>query len=327
MCDTKTFSCSACNYETTVKGSFNKHVLSKKHDKNTKSPVVLNTKFQCKNCQKHYKGQSGLWGHSKKCVPKVIIQVSSPEIKCNENNTNREIIEAMNIMNEEIKQSMDQQIKQSNEQINRRMDKLSSDLKENQQIVQTINNNSTTINNTFNMTVFLNEKCGEAINFEEFIKRIMFEFANSTLMMESYVEGTCNIIQRNLEQLPVNKRPMHCLIGEDPHQQLLHIRQDNKWNTSSELNWMQQIHADDDDDVVHKNPIYYGLKTIDDKKLEYLAYNLYANESYVKHFSRLRAEINCRPDLKEKVYHNILKMISLDTDKLDEIHKVSKIMM
>jgi hypothetical protein len=233
----------------------------------------------------------------------------------------------MNIMNEEIKQSMDQQIKQSNEQINRRMDKLSSDLKENQQIVQTINNNSTTINNTFNMTVFLNEKCGEAINFEEFIKRIMFEFANSTLMMESYVEGTCNIIQRNLEQLPVNKRPMHCLIGEDPHQQLLHIRQDNKWNTSSELNWMQQIHADDDDDVVHKNPIYYGLKTIDDKKLEYLAYNLYANESYVKHFSRLRAEINCRPDLKEKVYHNILKMISLDTDKLDEIHKVSKIMM
>jgi hypothetical protein len=96
----------------------------------------------------------------------------------------------------------------------------------------------------------------------------MFEFANSTLMMESYVEGTCNIIQRNLEQLPVNKRPMHCWVDEDPHQQLVHIRQDDKWNTNSELNWMQQIHADDDDDVVVKNPIYYALQKVDDKKLE-----------------------------------------------------------
>jgi hypothetical protein len=153
----------------------------------------------------------------------------------------------------------------------------------------------------------------------------MFEFANSTLMMESYVDGTCNIIQRNLEQLPVNKRPMHCLAGEDPHQQLMHIRQDDIWNTSSKLNWMQQIHADDDDAVVNKNPIYYALQKIYEKKLEHLAYNFYANDLYLKNYSRLRAEINCRPDLKEKVYRNILKMITLDTNKLDEIDKIKKI--
>jgi hypothetical protein len=318
MSDLKIYSCLACNYSTKSNSNFHKHFKSSKHINNVQFPDSNITNFHCIHCNKYYKAQSGLWSHKKVCkhnvqtVQIVVPCVQENTVQSNRELNNQEILGAMNIMSE---------------QINRRMDKLSSDLKENQQIVQTINNNSTTINNTFNMTVFLNEKCGEAINFEEFIKRIMFEFANSTLMMESYVEGTCNIIQRNLEQLPVNKRPMHCLVGEDPHQQLLHIRQDDKWNTSSELNWMQQIHADDDDDVVNKNPIYYGLQKIDDKKLEYLAYNLYANDLYIKHYSRLRAEINCRPDLKEKVYHNILKMISLDTDKLDEIHKVSKIMM
>ena len=120
-----------------------------------------------------------------------------------------------------------------------------ADLKQNQ-LATTINNNNKTIN-SFNINNFLNESCGNAINFEDFIKNILFEHADSKLMIDSYVEGTCNIIKRNLEELPINKRPLHYLVGEDPHQKLMHIRQDNEWNIGTELNWMQQIHADDDD--------------------------------------------------------------------------------
>ena len=111
------------------------------------------------------------------------------------------------------------------EQMNSRIDKLTNDLKHNLQQVTTStinntnNNNNTTINNTFNMNIFLNESCNNAINFEDFIKNILFEHADSKLMIDSYVEGTCNIIQRNLEELPINKRPLHYLAGEDPHQQ------------------------------------------------------------------------------------------------------------
>ena len=60
-----------------------------------------------------------------------------------------------------------------------------------------------------------------------------------------------------------------CMEGEDPNQQLMHIRQDDKWNIGTYVNWLEQIHADDDDDVENKNPIYYALKTIDDEKLKY----------------------------------------------------------
>ena len=37
------------------------------------------------------------------------------------------------------------------------------------------------------------------------------------------------------------------------------------------MNWLEQVHADDDDDVANKNPIYFALKTINDEKLKYQA--------------------------------------------------------
>ena len=95
-------------------------------------------------------------------------------------------------------------------------------------------------------------------------------------------------------------------------QHLVHIRQDDKWKIGTELNWMQQVHADDDDDVVEKNPIYYALKTIDEEKLKYLGYNFHQDEEYKVQQSRLIRE------LTSKVYNKIVDMIKLDTEKLDE---------
>ena len=79
---------------------------------------------------------------------------------------------------------------------------------------------------------------------------------------------------------------------------------------------MQQIHADDDDDVLGMNPIYYALKTIDDEKLKYLGYNFNQDKEYMLQHGRLHREIS-RPDFKEKFYQKLMKMITLNTDKLD----------
>ena len=89
---------------------------------------------------------------------------------------------------------------------------------------------------------------------------------------------------------------------------------------------MQQIHADDDDDVLEKNPIYYALKKIDDEKLKYLGYYFNQDKEYkLQHDRRrLHREIS-RPDFKEKVYQKLMKMITLNTDKLDGIEVKSKI--
>ena len=89
---------------------------------------------------------------------------------------------------------------------------------------------------------------------------------------------------------------------------------------------MQQIHADDDDLVDKKNPIYYALKEIDDEKLKYLGYYFNQDKGYKIQHARLHREIS-RPDFKEKVYQRLVKMMTLDTDKLDSIDRKSKIVM
>jgi hypothetical protein len=317
MSQSKKFNCSICKFSTSSNYNLEIHYGTKKHIANIQSQnTVISTKFECAICNKQYKGNSGLWAHKKICVVNNKEQVP---INVQNSNNNQNVLEQM------IKSNIEEMAK-----MNIRMDSLSNELKQNQQSIQTINNtnNNTTINNnnTFNMSIFLNEKCGNAINFEEFIKKIMFEKADSRLMIDSYVEGTCNIIQRNLEELPINKRPLHYMVGEDPHQHLMHIRQDDKWNMSTELNWMQQIHADDDDSVLNKNPIYYGLQEIDQEKLKYLGYFFNQDKTYMLQHGRLHREIT-RPDFKEKVYQSIMKMITLDVEKLDDVDKKSKIEM
>ncbi len=290
----KKFNCEVCKFSTNNSPCFDVHLLTKKHIRNSQ-PTLENAekRFTCNVCNKSYKFSSGLSTHSKICrvknkatEPQTIPVVAPPAI----------IIDNAVVLGELMK-------------ISKRLDKL-----------QTVSNN-TTVNqninttNNFNINVFLNETCKDAINLESFIKNLVFELADRKLMIGSYIDGTCSIIQKNLDTLPINKRPLHYLEGEDPNQQLMHIREDDEWKIGTELNWMKQVHADDDDDVVDKNQIYYALKTIDNDKLKYLGYNFYNDAEFKVQHSRLQREIN-RPDLKTEVYKKLMDMIKLDTTNL-----------
>lgn len=316
MTEMKRFACLVCKFSTSSKYSLDVHFDRKKHVRNTQpSHSVEEMKFQCRDCDKRYKEKSGLWRHSKTCksiipAPTNVDSATAP-VQCKEEHVNTvtndstihlELLEEMKKMNKII----------SNQAL------MLADLKENQQSPQIITNNSTINNNTFNMSVFLNEKCNNAICLNDFIKNLRYELSDRKLLIESYVEGTCDIIQKNLEELPLNKRPLHYLQGEDQYQQLMHIRNGDKWDVGTELNWMQQIHADDDDNVLEKNPIYYALKEIDDEKLKYMGYNFNQDKSYMLQHGRLHREIS-RPDFKEKVYQRIMKMITLDTENLETV--------
>jgi hypothetical protein len=299
------FKCEICGFSAKAKCRLEVHFLTKKHIRNTQSTLQNECKrFNCKTCNKNYKYASGLSSHSKICrqinqVPLVAVVeailvasqvpvVVPPAI----------VIDNAVVLCELMK-------------ISKRLDKLQT-VSNNTTVNQNISNNLT---NHFNINVFLNETCKDAINLESFIKNLVFELADKKLMIGSYIDGTCSIIQKNLDVIPINKRPLHYLEGEDPNQQLMHIREDNEWKIGTELNWMKQVHADDDDDVVDKNQIYYALKTIDDDKLKYLGYNFYNDAEFKVQHSRLHREIN-RPDLKSEVYKKLMNMIKLDTTNL-----------
>jgi len=93
---------------------------------------------------------------------------------------------------------------------------------------QTVINNTTNSNNKFNINVFLNEQCKDAINFADFVKNI--EVSQDDLHNTGqlgFVDGISKIILDNLKQLSINERPIHCT---DIKRETMYIKDEDKWN-------------------------------------------------------------------------------------------------
>ena len=288
--------CEKCLITTKSFKTFQKHLLTKKHQ----SDSSIELRYNCAHCIKTYKSREGLWKHSKICFEILSTATNIPLLQ------KEDLIQ-------EIKNSIIHDLKRETS-VESTLAELKNDNIELKKLIigltqnTNITNNDNSTNNTFNINVFLNEKCGNAINLDDFIKNLVFEFGNVTKMMEDYVEGSLSILKKNMEQIPLNKRPMHYLEGEDKNQQLIHIRQNDKWKTETEINWIRQINADDDD-VLEKQTLYFALKQLDDKKLEYLRYNFYNDEKYKDNHRRLNSEI-FNTDKKMKLFEEIMKMIT-----------------
>ena len=196
----KPFTCGPCNYGCSKNAYLQKHLISKKHIlkccPNLEDP---NDKFQCKRCFNKYKGLSGLWHHNKKCIPIVAeTTVIAPII---ENVIVGTIIESANVgelILVELKKINESnvELKKSNAELKKSIEALTDEVHSRQIVPSNVNNITTVTNNNININVFLNETCKNAVNLDSFIKNLMFEMADAKLMIGSYVEGTCSILQK-----------------------------------------------------------------------------------------------------------------------------------
>ena len=97
---------------------------------------------------------------------------------------------------------------------------------------QTINNNTINNNQKFNINIFLNEQCKNAINFSDFIEKIQVshdDLENNARL--GFVQGMTKIITDNLNQLTLYQRPIHCT---DVKRDKMYIRDENKWEREQE---------------------------------------------------------------------------------------------
>jgi hypothetical protein len=88
-------------------------------------------------------------------------------------------------------------------------------------------NNTSNSNNKFNVNVFLDTECKDAMNFEDFVNGIEVsreDIQNNGRM--GFVDGITKIIMDNLNRLSVHQRPIHCT---DWKREVLYIKDDNKW--------------------------------------------------------------------------------------------------
>jgi hypothetical protein len=207
------FECKYCDYTTSRKSSFDKHLLTSKHDKTlsvnnllTESckklqKVAMIGSFACEQCNKEYKSRVGLWKHKKSCSNL-------------ENNTTKEDVDLSE------KELIMMLIKQNSELL---------------EVVKhgTCNNsnhfttNINSNNKSFNLQFFLNETCKDAMNIMEFVDSIQLQLSDLEKVGElGYVNGISNIIIKHLKELDITKRPVHCT---DKKREVMYIKDDNKW--------------------------------------------------------------------------------------------------
>ena len=212
--------CECCDYECSRKSDFKKHFLSSKHKKNDKimtiedknSPKFLELGFTCE-CGKEYKHRQGLWSHKKKCG-------SESEKIVNEKKEDTQLEVITILFKEQLKEN-----KELKEMLIEQNKKL-IELAEKGQTTNNINNN-TTNNNQFNLQLFLNEQCKDALNLKEFVEQIKLQLSDLDMIGRvGYVEGMSKIFLRNLKELDVCKRPIHC---SDLKRETLYVKDQDAW--------------------------------------------------------------------------------------------------
>jgi hypothetical protein len=90
-----------------------------------------------------------------------------------------------------------------------------------------INNTTNSHNKAFNLNFFLNETCKDAMNIMDFVDSIKLQLSDLEKVGEvGYVEGISNIIVKNLNELDVTQRPVHCT---DKKRETMYIKDEDKW--------------------------------------------------------------------------------------------------
>ena len=228
----KNFCCETCDFITSNKCNYLKHLDTRKHKILTKVDTNLAKNaapsFVCL-CGKSYKHRQSLYSHKKVCLRKDSSETTLEHSNVNnENNVNNEIINNNNndfkdlvckmmIENNEIKTMLIKENQELRSQIKELIPKVGSN--------NSVTNNN--INNKFNIQIFLNEQCKDAINIKDFIDSIKISLQQlEQIQNKGLVEGLATAILENIGRLSLYERPIHCT---DIKRETLYIKHDDIW--------------------------------------------------------------------------------------------------
>jgi len=219
----KKYCCETCDYNTDRKSNLENHLNSAKHLKEINGSKIKqtlsNNNLVCEICHKIYQTSAGLWKHKTKNNCKHDNDECKKDIddlKISDNEfTNKDLIMMLIKENSELKTIM--------------MEQQSMMIKvlENGASNNNSHNTTNSHNKAFNLNLFLNETCKDAMNINDFVESIKLQVSDLENVGEvGFVEGISNIIVKNLNALDITKRPIHCT---DKKREIIYIKDENVW--------------------------------------------------------------------------------------------------
>jgi len=225
------FVCEYCDYNTSRKSQYHRHLHTPKHKNNIMETNIKNMEtkkssactFMCQSidCGKMYTTRNGLWKHIKKC---------KTEISCTNSDTATDIDKYCITQDEYVEKYQQSELVIQLLQENKEIKSMLIELAAKPSIINNNyngNNNNNNNKQQFNLNFFLNETCKDAMNIDEFINTLVITDAElEDFGKLGYVQGISNILIRGLKELGEHHRPIH---NTDRKRNVLYMKYKEGW--------------------------------------------------------------------------------------------------
>ena len=265
----KKYACKKCDFLSSNKKDYKRHLETKKHTILTNTYNLVTPKKHTCMCGKQYTHRQSLYFHRKKCS-----KIGEKFEEKPENKKENELANPENITR------LLKTILQENRELKKEMKNL--------KITNITNNNQ----KTFNLNVFLNEHCKNAMNLEDFVRNITVSLKDLDYTTKNgYVEGMTSILTKSLGDLSPTTRPIH---STDEKRLKFMVKNEEGWikDDGSQLN------------NVVTNTKFKLVDSLSEWEKENPGYN--GNSKKVDTWQKSLSAISPEASIKEK-YDNIIK--------------------
>ena len=211
----KKFTCEKCDFSCCKKGDYTRHLSTGKHKMVTNGDQKTSNNindFVCV-CGKDYNHKQGLSRHKKTCT--YIEEKEENTIVQNTQNSG-------GVDNELVMLLVKNQSDLQNLVVKELIPKIGNSMNNSHN-----HSNNNTTNNNFNMKIYLNEKCKDAMTLTDFIDNLKITDADfDTTRTEGIVSGLTDIFTNELRELDVRKLPIHC---SDIRRETFYIKEEDEW--------------------------------------------------------------------------------------------------
>ena len=234
-----TYACTVCDFQCQSKRAYNQHVKTSSHRIAIGQTVTeYDEAVRCHSCGGVYGSRTSLWRHKRNCGMVTTLDEDTNVIP------SRQQVESLidtTILAEVLKET--RTLRDAFAEQTKTIETLRLENARQNRIIEEalphlgnhITNNVNQVNNVsnnFNINVFLNEHCKNALNLSDFVNSIVVQIEDLDKTRSiGFVKGVTDIIVRNLRQLDIHSRPIHC---SDPIQEIMYVKNDNVWQQDAD---------------------------------------------------------------------------------------------